>query len=196
MDIPLQTIIFSVPSLVVVALHRMRRVPWPDALRRVGWRGASVRYLAAGLGLGLLPGVLLPVLARLIPPQVMNNPNLANSHYQGWSPSVVSFLAALVHEAFYVALGEEVFFRGLMGAALMRRLGFHAGNLIQAVIFLAPHLLLLTVSVKLWPLLIAQYTAGWIQGWLLYRSGSILPGWLAHSLGNAIGAAQHLAGVS
>ena len=70
----------------------------------------------------------------------------------------------------------------------MRRLGFALGNLIQAAIFLLPHLLLLTVSTALWPLLVAQFLAGWLQGWLLYRSGSILPGWIAHSLGNAFGA--------
>jgi len=107
MDIPLQTIVFSIPSLAVVAFHKSRSATWRDALSKVGWRGAGVRYLAAGLVLRLLPGVFLSGLMQLLPTQAMNDPNLANSQYQGW---------------------------------------------------------------------------------LLHRSGSILPGWLSHSLGNAFGA--------
>lgn len=70
----------------------------------------------------------------------------------------------------------------------MRRLGFGIGNLIQASLFLLPHLTLLRVSLGLWPLLVAQFVGGWLFGWLLHRSGSILPGWLAHTLSNAFGA--------
>jgi len=52
---------------------------------------------------------------------------------------------ALLREAFYVALGEEVFFRGLLGGYLERRFGFMKGNTMQAFVFLLPHLLLLLV---------------------------------------------------
>lgn len=61
-------------------------------------------------------------------------------------------------------------------------------NALQSLAFLLPHLLLLTISTRFWPLLIAQLIGGWIYGWLCDRSNSILPGWLAHSLGNALGA--------
>jgi len=44
------------------------------------------------------------------------------------------------------------------------------------------------VSLKLWPILIAQFIGGWLFGWLFYKSESILPSWLAHSLSNAFGA--------
>ena len=59
----------------------------------------------------------------------------------------------------------------------------------QAVIFLLAHLPLLLVSPGLWPLLPLQFGAGWVAGWLRYRSGSILPGWLSHSLINTLVAA-------
>ena len=39
------------------------------------------------------------------------------------------------------ALGEEVFFRGLLAGVLIRRLGFAWGNLMQALAFLVPHAL-------------------------------------------------------
>jgi len=71
---------------------------------------------------------------------------------------------------------------------LFRRLGFARGNTVQALVFLLPHLLLLLVSRSLWPVIVVQLIAGWLLGLLRYRSNSILPGWLAHSLTNALGA--------
>jgi hypothetical protein len=93
-----------------------------------------------------------------------------------------------LREAIYVALGEEILFRGLLGGWLIRRLGFAIGNTIQAFVFIIPHLLLLLVSPTLWPVIIIQLMAAWLFGWLRYRSNSILPGWFAHSLANAFGA--------
>jgi membrane protease YdiL (CAAX protease family) len=95
---------------------------------------------------------------------------------------------ALLREAFYVALGEEVFFRGMLGGWLVRRFGFMKGNTMQALVFLLPHLLLLLVSLSFWVVVVAQFLAGWAVGWLRSRSDSIFPGWLAHSLMNALGA--------
>ena len=110
------------------------------------------------------------------------------SVYAGWSLSLSSFVYALLREAFYVALGEEILFRGLLGGFLERRFGFMKGNTMQAFVFLIPHLLLLLVSLSFWVVVVVQFLAGWIMGWLRSRSGSILPGWLAHSLVNALGA--------
>jgi membrane protease YdiL (CAAX protease family) len=71
----------------------------------------------------------------------------------------------------------------------MRHLGFWVGNSLQSLVFLAPHLFVLRCGLELWPLLLAPLVSGWFYGWLLYRSGSILPGWLAHGLGIALAAA-------
>jgi hypothetical protein len=68
------------------------------------------------------------------------------------------------------------------------------GNTVQALVFLVPHLLLLTVGLGIWPILIVQLIAGWLLGWLRFRSGSILPAWLVHSLTNALGALGAMAG--
>ena len=95
---------------------------------------------------------------------------------------------AWIREAFYVTFGEEIFFRGLLGGWLERRIGFRVGNVVQAVVFLLPHLLLLMVSTSFWLVVVVQFLAGWVLGWLRSRSGSIFPGWLAHSLINVVGA--------
>jgi membrane protease YdiL (CAAX protease family) len=71
---------------------------------------------------------------------------------------------------------------------LVRRFGFAVGNILQAFIFILPHLFLLLVSLSLWPIVLVQLLAGWLLRWLRFRSDSILPGWLAHSFLNAFGA--------
>jgi len=67
-------------------------------------------------------------------------------------------------------------------------MGFTVGNLIQSVVFLLPHLLLLQLGTAIWPVFIVQGAAGWLQGWLRYRSNSILPGWVVHTLSNTASA--------
>jgi hypothetical protein len=193
MSIPLQTIIFCLPAVITFIVRRRQGLLWSDAGRDLGWKGASLQYLGLGLLLGLIPGVILLPGVELIPSEVMDNPSISNARYAEWPATVTSVLLAFVYEAVYVALGEEVLFRGLIGGVLFRRLGFAVGNVLQALIFLLPHLLLLTVSTSLWPLLLSQLLGGWLNGWLLFRSESILPGWIAHSLGNAFGALLFMA---
>lgn len=66
----------------------------------------------------------------------------------------------------------------------MRRLGFFWGNLLQAALFLIPHLPLLLVDVRLLPLLPVQFLTGWLLGWLRHRTGSFVPGAVLHAAVN------------
>ena len=188
MEIPLQLIILSLPSLVYLAIQRWRGAAWSEGLRRVGWRPAPLVSLLWSVGVVAVVGGLAWLAFQALPPGALDNPNVNTSAYRSLRLSPLSFLTVWAREAVYVALGEEVFFRGLLGGWLIRRLGFGRGNAVQALVFLLPHLLLLTVSLSVWPLLLAQLAAGWLMGWLRYRFDSILPGWFAHSLTNALGA--------
>ena len=141
-----------------------------------------------GLGLLIGLGVLGQLAFQAIPGEILQDANINISAYQGMSLSLASFLIILFRESIYVALGEEIFFRGLLGGWLVRTLGFALGNSLQAIAFLLPHLLLLLISISLWPILVVQAIAGWLLGWLRYRSDSILPGWVVHSLINTLGA--------
>jgi membrane protease YdiL (CAAX protease family) len=133
-------------------------------------------------------GVLSLVTIYVFFPGYYDRPGAA-SQYTGVELGVLTLSYAFVRESIYVALGEELFFRGLVGGWLMRRLGLWVGNALQSLVFLAPHLLVLSGGLHLWPLLLAPLVSGWFYGWLLYQSGSILPGWLAHELGIALAAA-------
>jgi membrane protease YdiL (CAAX protease family) len=188
MTVPIQNLVFIIPSLITIGVLRVRGQTWKYSFGVVGWQRTSLRYLVIGLLMGVVTGAFASSLSPTIPPEILEHPSIATSQYAGLTLGLQSFFIALFREGIFVALGEEVFFRGFLGCVLTRRLGFQIGNLLQAIIFLLPHLFILTVSTTLWPILIPQFLAGWVYGLLVYKSGSILPSWIAHSLGNAFGA--------
>jgi membrane protease YdiL (CAAX protease family) len=161
---------------------------WRNVLKSLGLKGCKGSFYLESIGIAVAIGGLIWLALRMVPPSVLENPMISVSVYAGWPLSLTSFMFALLREAFYVALGEEVFFRGMLGGWLVRRFGFMKGNTMQALVFLLPHLLLLLVSLSFWVVVIVQFLAGWAMGWLRSKSGSIFPGWLAHSLMNALGA--------
>ncbi len=186
MAIPIQLIILSIPSLVLIGLLRRKGVAWRHALAQVGWQSSQFAYYGWALGFVAVIGGLARAALQFIPPNLLQSENVSLSNYAGMAPVLATFLVILLREGIYTALGEEIFFRGWLGGWLIRRFGFLTGNTIQALVFLMPHLLLLTISPAFWPILIPQFVAGWLQGWLCARSGSILPGWFAHTLTNVL----------
>jgi membrane protease YdiL (CAAX protease family) len=188
MDIPIQPFLFSIPSIIFIMVNRIRKQNWSKIFQDLGWKLPVNKFLIIGLGMGLIPGLFSIFLPDILPISLLDQPGVAQSVYSDWPLSVSYFLLAFIREGFYITLGEEILFRGFLGGLLFRKLGFALGNIIQSILFLVPHLLLLTISTQLWPLLIAQFLGGWLYGWLLNKSESILPSWLAHSLGNAFGA--------
>ncbi len=192
MEFPIQLVVFTAPSVLYMVVRRFRAAGWKDIFSKLGWSAGKPRDYLLSLAVTALTGVFGWLAFQFIPAYVLEDPNINLSGYAGYSLSPASFVIILLREGFYIALGEEIFFRGLLGGWLIRRLGFVAGNTLQAVIFLLPHLLLLWVSLRLWPILIVQAIAGWLMGWLRHRSGSILPGWLAHTLINTLSALSTL----
>ena len=188
MDLPLQLIVLTMPSLIYVTVRRSHGEKWNEIFEKIGFQGSHPIYFLWAFGVMFIVSGLGWLAFQSVASEVLQDPNVNTSYYAGWTVGVISFLLVWLREAIYVALGEEIFFRGLLGGWLIRRFGFAIGNTIQAFVFLMPHLLLLLVSLTLWPVIIVQLVAGWLLGWLRYRSNSILPGWLAHSLTNAIGA--------
>jgi membrane protease YdiL (CAAX protease family) len=189
MEIPIQLFVFSIPSLILVAIYRWRvGETWKRAFSKVGWQGSKPIYFLWSLVVLVVIGGLAWLVMKFIPPELFQSDHVNISNYASTPKTLSGMVGIFLYEAFYVALGEEIFFRGWLGGWLNRRAGFILGNTIQSIIFLLPHLMLLTISIRFWPILIPQFIAGWLQGWLRFRSDSILPGWLCHSLSNTLSA--------
>jgi membrane protease YdiL (CAAX protease family) len=186
--VPIQPLLLSLPSAITALRWRRQGQPLGTALAAVGWRGAGGRDLLLGALVAGAGALLALLVYRLLPLEVLTAPGMAAGRYAGATPGPALVLRALVYEAVFVTFGEESFFRGWLQGWAERRWGFRRGNALQAGAFLLPHLLLLLVSPAFWPVLVLVFAGGWVTGWLRHRSGSILPGWLVHSVTNATGA--------
>lgn len=188
MELNLLAPLLLVPSLVYYAIQLVRRRPGRRAARELGWALPTWRNLGeAALVLLVLAG-MAAVAFRLIPPGALQGENTNTAAYTGWPRSLGSLVLIFLLELLNRALPEEVFFRGWLGGWLVRRLGFWVGNTLQALVFLLPHLMLLTITHALWPITLVQFTAGWLQGWLRWRSESVIPSTIVHTITNVLGA--------
>lgn len=176
----IELILFSLPSLFYMRTLRRRDCTRAEARTAVGWRAGnpSTYALAIGVTIVLLPLTYLAL--RAIPTGSV--PTAGRLHVTYGRASTVSGYVSIA----LLAIAEEIFFRGLLAGLLIRRYGFAAGNALQSLIFLCPHLLLLLVSTAFWPLLPLQLIAGWLLGWLRDRSASIGPSSLAHVAANVL----------
>lgn len=109
----------------------------------------------------------------------------------GFSPVSVSIL--LITALIKTSLSEEIFFRGFIAKRLIKKFGYKTGNFSQSVIFGVIHLLLFYfiaksgIAVTVFIFLFSS-AAGYVIGFIKekYANGSIIPGWIAHGLGNTI----------
>lgn len=102
------------------------------------------------------------------------------------APPTARVLAAVVaYGLIATGVPEELLFRGLIAGALFRRWSFWKANVLQASIFVLPHLVILLVAPRLWPVVIAAPLAfSLFAGWLRHSSGSIFPSALVHAVTN------------
>lgn len=171
----IEFIVYLIPAVVYLIVQARRPGGSLAARRRLGatWGTPSAYGWAAGL---LIPLVLAGWLAIvLIPTDVLADPGVSIARLTSLSAGVGVLLRAI---------GEEVLFRGLLGGVFMRRLGFMWGNLLQSLVFILPHLPLLLIDLRTWPIIPVQFAAAWLLGWLRRRSGSFVPGGLVHAVSN------------
>ncbi|WIM68528.1 CPBP family intramembrane metalloprotease [Corynebacterium breve] len=173
-----ELLLLSIPTIAyIVFMTTKRSLPRSQALKNTGiTSGTPISYLwAVAILLGIC--ALTWVLSFFIDSHLLDQPGVVVGH----ATSIIAVVGVI-----FRAFGEEIFFRGFLGGLLVRRFGFTLGNFFQAVIFFLPHLMLLAVSVQVWPLLILQFISGWLLGWLRHVSGSVLPAGLVHSATNLL----------
>lgn len=176
-------VLVVLPLLAYYLYHRLRhRRTLGEVLRRAGLQRGELTYLwYAAAAVAVICGWFW-----LLPPdlEAMTREGTAQHAFAGagFGPGVIS--AALLYALVQTSFAEELLFRGLITGSLSRRLPVVWANLIQAVIFLAPHLLLLFIAPAQWPLLVLIFVSALFVGWLRIRSGSILAPWLIHGGAN------------
>jgi len=133
----------------------------------------------------LFAGVCL--LSAFAVPLIIGANETAVSSFQGGGVSAIPGI--LIHSVIQTGLSEEILFRGFIGKRLISRVGFAAGNIIQAGLFGIMHGVLFFIMIgweRALGLAVLTGGIGWIQGYLNEKKagGSILPGWLFHALTN------------
>jgi membrane protease YdiL (CAAX protease family) len=173
----------GIPFFVYYLWHRIRHKRGLDEVaRRAGlqvgdprWIGYSAAFAAVSVAALLLWSPPVEVFTREGSPQ---------RDFVGLGISGTSIAMALLYGVVKTGFPEEVLFRGLIAGSLGRRLPFLWANLIQALVFLLPHLLVLTVMPEMWGLLPLVFATALFLGWARLRSESILGPWLVHAAAN------------
>ena len=105
---------------------------------------------------------------------------------------VSSILLLIIDAGIKTSLAEEIFFRGFITKRLIAVTSFQTGNILQAIIFGAVHTLLFTMITSnpliLFVIFLFPAIGAYFKGYLNEKvaNGSIIPGWIAHGLGNII----------
>lgn len=183
-DTLLNLVILVVVPLLPYYVYQSRRHDrgLGEVLRRVGLQRGELKYLWHAVAAVAVIGAWL----WLFPPnlEAMTREGSAQHAFAGAGVNVAVMSAALLYALVQTGFAEEFLFRGLIAGALSRRMSVLKANLIQSVIFLAPHLVLLFIMPKQWPLLVLIFVGALYSGWIRIRSGSILGSWLIHGGAN------------
>lgn len=87
----------------------------------------------------------------------------------------------MIYMLFFVGLGEELLFRGLVQRDLMKALGWKSGLILASLLFAVMHLTWRSI-----PELVFVFFAGLLLGYLYYRTKSLVAPIVIHATGNVI----------
>lgn len=144
----------------------------------------SLVFLIGALALILIDSSIREVM--ITPPSVTGK-----LRQMGLRPE--SIIVLLIIACFKTSFAEEIFFRGFLAKRLMNLLGYIKGNILQSLIFALLHVFLFYAFTKSGiPFLIFIFCfsgyAAFLIGYVNEKigNGSIIPGWIAHGLGNTL----------
>lgn len=145
---------------------------------------SSLIILLTGVGLILISNDLL---------EVMLEPGSITGKIRAMGFGIESLATLLIIAIFKTSLSEEILFRGFIAKRLISVLGFKKGNLVQATLFGLIHLGLFLgimqarISFLIYIFLLSG-TGAYVMCFIneKFGKGSIIPGWIAHGLGNTL----------
>lgn len=170
----------GLPFLGYVIWHKWRhKRRFVEIARRAGLQGSAARYLLISAAVAVLVVCALLLWHPSMAPFVREGSPQHAFIGMGWSmPAIVM---ALLYGVVQTGFVEELVFRGLIAGSLSRRLPLAWANLLQALIFLLPHLLILKTMPEMWMLLPLVFLLALVMGWVRAKSGSIVGSWLIHA---------------
>jgi len=173
-------ILAAIPFFFYYIFHRRRHNrKFAEIAQRAGLNLGEIKYI----GYALINVVGIVAILIIWPPAIepMTREGSAWKSYVGLGLCSQSILMALMYGVIKTGFAEEFLFRGLIAGSLSRRMSFHWANIVQALVFLAPHLALLFIMPEMWHIMPLIFFGALILGWLRIKSGSIVAPWLVHA---------------
>lgn len=172
------------PAVIYAIVVRFKsHLSWSEIAERLGLRKPQSPYLVVGAVLAIFgSGVTVAMTFMGFGFSDKGSP----IHFLvGQSPTSALVWAAFLYAFVSTGPGEEILFRGLIGGVLLRRVQRRwLSNSLQALVFTAPHALILLVRPDLWFAIPVVFALGLVCGWLRIRSMSVVPSALVHAFGN------------
>ena len=176
-------VLAGLPFFAYFAYQKWRyKRAFGEISRRAGLQLGAGRYIAYSVVFALASVAVLAMWPPALEPFLRDGSPQQPFVGLGLGGSAVSM--ALLYGVVKTGFPEELLFRGLIAGSLSRRLPLLWANLGQALIFLIPHLLVLTVMPEMWGFLPIIFAIALICGWVRIKSGSIFGSWLLHATGN------------
>ena len=173
----------GIPFLVYFLWHRFRHGRGVgEVARRAGLQVGEPRYVAYSLAFAAISVAGLLLWSPSM--ESFTGEGSPQRDFVGLGLTGTSMAMALLYGVVKTGFAEELLFRGLIAGSLGRRLPLVWANLLQALIFLLPHLLILTTRPELWGLLPIVFVTALFLGWARIRSESIVGPWLVHAAAN------------
>ena len=176
-------VLAALPFLVYFAYQKWRhKRGFPETARRAGLQLGDGRYIGYSLAVALASATVLAIWPPPLEPFLREGS--PQREFVGLGLSVQAVVMALLYGVVKTGFAEELLFRGLIAGSLARRLPAIWANLFQALIFLAPHLLVLRVMPEMWWIIPIVFVFALFAGWVRIKSSSIIGPWLIHSSAN------------
>ena len=184
-DIPLQLVLFSIPSLIYFSVQK-RKYPRIQIQKELGLTSISITKLFYALTSSVFFSLAAIFLFKY---SGFNLQEIKHTSFEkfmggGGAISIVLVIKIILYQVFFIVSGEEIFFRGFVAGILFRKYRFWVGNVLQAIIFLLPHMMLLILSPKFCILLLFLFFTSLVVGFFRFKTESIIPGIIMHTLGN------------
>lgn len=176
-------VLAGLPFLFYFIFHKWRRKRgFREIARRAGLQLGEVRYIYYSLGVVLATVVIVVLWPPPLEPLIRKGSGMAS--FAGLGLGGLTIPLALLYGVVKTGFSEEFLFRGLIAGSLSRRLSILWANVLQALIFLLPHLLILFIMPEIWAILPIVFGVALFKGWVRIKSGSIIGPWLIHAAAN------------